>query len=232
VQAEARVATAEDLLSRIPPLELPALPRPRIVLLVRPSSAFEPAEASMALASSAEAAIDPASARREGVALHALLQHLATLDGKLRERIAMKALAVLLPEAAPRHAPLAAKAISILERPELAHLFGRDSRAEVPFLVRARRRGEPVTLAGRIDRLVVGADRVLVVDFKSDAEPARDVAQIPPAYVTQLGLYALVAGQLFQGMEVRAAILWTSLESLVELPRHALVEATSAFTMR
>jgi ATP-dependent helicase/nuclease subunit A len=89
-----------------------------------------------------------------------------------------------------------------------------------------------VTLAGRIDRLVVRPDSVLVVDFKSDADPARHAADIPAAYATQLGLYALVAGQLFQGIEVRAAILWTSLESLLELPGHALAEAASAFTMR
>jgi ATP-dependent helicase/nuclease subunit A len=146
--------------------------------------------------------------------------------------VALKALAALLPEAPESHVRLAAKAISILSREELQHLFGEDSRAEVPFLINARRKGEPVVLAGRVDRLVVRPGSVLVVDFKSDANPARHATDIPAGYATQLGLYALVASQLFQGFEVRAAILWTSLESLLELPRHALAEAASAFTMR
>ena len=111
-------------------------------------------------------------------------------------------------------------------------LFGADSRAEVPFLAEARRGGELVRLAGRIDRLVVTADRVLVVDFKSDADPAKDVAEVRPAYLTQLGLYALVAGQLFPGRQVEAAILWTSLESLLKLPAAALAEAVAGFTIR
>jgi ATP-dependent helicase/nuclease subunit A len=228
----ARETPILGILARTMPLDLPPLPAHRVTPFVRPSSASEPTEATRALASAAEAAVDPATARREGIALHALLQHLSKLDRALWDAISLKALAALLPDAAEDHGRLAGKAISILERPELRHLFGTDSRAEVPFLMRARRKGEPVTLAGRIDRLVVRPDSVLVVDFKSDADPARHAADIPPAYATQLGLYALVAGQLFQGVEVRAAILWTSLESLLELPGHALAEAASAFTMR
>ena len=73
---------------------------------------------------------------------------------------------------------------------------------------------------------------VRIVDFKSDANPAPTAAQINPAYVTQLGLYALVATQLFPGHRVEAAILWTSLEKLVDLPRDVLAEATRSFTMR
>jgi ATP-dependent helicase/nuclease subunit A len=89
-----------------------------------------------------------------------------------------------------------------------------------------------VTLAGRIDRLVVTPGSVLIVDFKSDANPPPDAASTPSSYVTQLGLYALVANQLFPGSVVQAAILWTSLESLLFLERKALAEAVSAFTMR
>jgi ATP-dependent helicase/nuclease subunit A len=220
------------VLPRTTPLELTPLGPHRPTPIVRPSSAFERADTDRVLATCAEVAVDPETARKEGIALHALLQHLGKLDRELWDRIALKALAALLPEAPESHARLAAKAISILSRDELQHLFGEDSRAEVPFFVNAQRKGEPVVLAGRIDRLVVRPGSVLVVDFKSDTDPARHAMDIPAAYATQLGLYALVASQLFQGFEVKAAILWTSLESLLELPSHALAEAASAFTMR
>jgi ATP-dependent helicase/nuclease subunit A len=214
------------------PLDLRPLKPHKPTVIVRPSAAFEQADGSRVLATAAEIAVDPATARQEGIALHALLQHLGKLDRGLWDDVAGKALAALLPEAPQDHPRLAAKAISILTRPELQPLFGENSRAEVPFLFNARRNGEPVVLAGRIDRLVVRPDQVLIVDFKSDANAPGDAADIPPGYATQLGLYAFVASQLFHGIEVKAAILWTSLESLLELPGHALVGAASAFTMR
>src|SRR5690606_14837329 len=116
-------------------------------------------------------------------------------------------------------------ALSILTRPELQMMFGPNSRAEVPFLVNATQNGEPIRLSGRIDRLVVDATSVLVVDYKSDAKVPSDSSAVPPGYVPQLGLYALVAQQLFPGRVVRGAILWTELESLMNLSVGVLAEA-------
>jgi ATP-dependent helicase/nuclease subunit A len=110
--------------------------------------------------------------------------------------------------------------------------LGPGSRAEVPFFAEARRGSEDIRIIGRVDRLLVEPQRVLIVDFKSDANAALKAGDVEPAYLTQLGLYALVANQLFPGLRVEAAILWTSLESLLELPRDALGEATRSFTLR
>ncbi|MDB5622473.1 MAG: addA, partial [Devosia sp.] len=101
-----------------------------------------------------------------------------------------------------------------------------------PFLLDALQEGQPIRLAGRIDRLVVGADGVLVVDFKSDAGVPGAPEQVPGNYLTQLGLYALVAEQLFPGLPVRTAILWTSLETLMNLPLQLLRAAGPSFTIR
>jgi ATP-dependent helicase/nuclease subunit A len=87
-------------------------------------------------------------------------------------------------------------------------------------------------LSGRIDRMVVDDSGVLVVDYKSDAVVPEEAAKVPGNYLTQLGLYALVAGQLFPGRNVRAAILWTELESLMNLPDGLLDAARSDFTLR
>jgi ATP-dependent helicase/nuclease subunit A len=114
----------------------------------------------------------------------------------------------------------------------LAGLFGATSRAEVPFLFDATRDGEPIRLAGRMDRIVVDDQGVLVVDFKSDAIVPASAGEVPRNYLTQLGLYALVAEQLFPGVRVRAAILWTTLESLMYLPPDVLHAARDGFTIR
>ena len=214
------------------PLELPPLPAPVILPVVRPSSAFVPADPLSVLETAAEAALDADTARRRGIAIHALLQHLGRVPADRRADVATRALETLLPDAPELHAETARRALSILGNPAFAEIFGPDSRAEVPFLAQARRKSEDVTLAGRFDRLVVTARDVLVVDFKSDATASMDAEKVPPGYLTQLGLYALVAHQLYPQLPVRAAILWTSLESLLELPRDALAEASRGFTMR
>jgi ATP-dependent helicase/nuclease subunit A len=182
--------------------------------------------------SAAERVADADTSRKSGIALHALLQHLPKLDPDLWPVVVPKAMPVLLPTLPRQHQAVGDKAIAILTRPELAHVFGPSSRAEVAFALDVLRDGAPVQLAGRIDRLIVDDSSVLVVDYKSDAAPAAEPEQVPQNYRTQLGLYALVAGQLFPGRTVRAAILWTALESLMELPPALLAEAAEGFTLR
>ncbi|RZA10352.1 MAG: hypothetical protein EOP02_34600, partial [Proteobacteria bacterium] len=186
-----------------------------------------------ALDSLAQQVRDADAARREGIALHALLQHLGGIARELWDAIVPKALEALLPEASERHAHLGAKAISILSRPELAAIFNpRNSRAEVPFLTKAKRDGAAIKLTGRIDRLVVDDTAVMVIDYKSDAVAPGSPEAVPGNYRTQLGLYALVAGQLYPGRTVTAAILWTQLESLMILPADQLAESITGFTMQ
>lgn len=210
-----------------PPKSVPA---PAVVPTVRPSEADGPT--SGVLATRAETLRDAEVARREGIAIHALLQHLRRVEPEARRQVAPRALEVLLPGLDPLHERIVNKAIAILSRAELASLFGPDSRAEVPFRVTANQRGKQVWLSGRIDLVTVDDSGVLVVDYKSDAAVPEEAAKVPGNYLTQLGLYALVAGQLFPGRNVRAAILWTELESLMILPDGLLEAARSDFTLR
>ena len=73
---------------------------------------------------------------------------------------------------------------------------------------------------------------MLVVDYKSDAQVPADENTVPPAYLSQLGLYALVAGQLFPSHRVEAGILWTELESFMNLSQARLRQAVAGFTLR
>lgn len=197
--------------------------------IIRPSSAYESQE--QIFETTAEAAIDAEQARKQGIALHALLQHLSSIAPDIRHQVATRALATLLPTLPKQHDALIAKALSILENPENALLFGPDSRAEVPFLAEITKGKTPKRIAGRIDRLVITNDKVLAVDFKSDANPPANAEDVPAAYLTQLGLYALVGKKLFADLPVEAAIFWTATETLMLLPQQALIAATTAFTL-
>lgn len=217
---------------RAAPLTIASLPPYVAVPVVRPSSAQASVAPERALQTAAEAAFDPETARQRGVAMHALLQHLGRVPPADRAAVSGKALGAILPDRPDLHEELIAAALSILSRPELERFFGPNSRAEVPFLLEAQRNGADILLAGRFDRLVVETDTVWILDFKSDQDVPSDSARVPAAYRTQLALYALAAEQLFPGLAVRAAILWTSLESLLEFPRDVLAGAARGFTLR
>ena len=231
-EAPAYAGTASPMEPQEAAFGVGPVPEPARQKLVSPSRAGAASGTQPVLQSLAEQARDAEGARKEGLALHALLQHLGKVERQDWERVAPRALETLLPDHPARHEAVTARAVSLLSRPELARLFGPDSRAEVPFLVPALRHGETVRLTGRIDRLVVDDSAVLVVDYKSDAAAPRQSADVPGNYLTQLALYALVAGQLFPGRKVSAAILWTELESLMNLPPELLEKARSGFTLR
>src|SRR5690606_31780511 len=218
--------------SGLTPLELPPVPEPERPLIVSPSSVHRGAVPLSPFDSMAEQVRDADTARREGIALHALLQHLGRVDPARRADVARKALAALLPDAPASHERLHGKAMSIFARPELGAIFGADSRAEVPFLLDARQEGKDIRLAGRMDRLVIDDSGVTVIDYKSDMSVPAAAAGVPENYIAQLSLYAWVAGQLFPERPVRAAILWTELESLMFLPPDLLAAARRGFTLR
>lgn len=210
------------------PLDLPPLPKPKTREIIRPSSAYEGDEP--VFATQAESIVDAETARKQGIALHALLQHLSRLEQELWPTIALRALEALLPQHPQHHAALAEKAVRILSNPDNTNLFGPDSRAEVPFLANAMRGDASKRIAGRIDRIMIAEDTVWVVDFKSDANPVA-ADELSSAYLTQLGLYALVGARLFAPFTVRAAIFWTTTEVLMPLPSEAVTHAIKDFTL-
>lgn len=219
-------------ISPAPELALSAVPAPTKTPVVAPSYAAITNGGTSVLATKADALRDAEAARKEGLALHALLQHLGRVPADARDRVAPRALETLLPDMAEHYPRIVSKALSILGNGAFANLFGPHSRAELPFRVAALRAGQEIWLSGRIDRVVVDDSGVLVVDYKSDASVPKGADGVPGNYLTQLGLYALVAGQLFPGRPVRAAILWTELESLMKLPNERLVAACADFTLR
>jgi ATP-dependent helicase/nuclease subunit A len=225
------VAGTDEIVEAARPLDLPPLKPHRLREVVRPSTASKPADIERVYETAAEAAYDAETARKRGVALHALLQHLPKVARADWDAVALKALAALAADIPEQHEDLARKAISILTNPAHAHIFGPDSRAEVPFLAPGHHKGKPILLAGRIDRLMVTPKEVLIVDFKSDAAVPDTRDAVPPSYLTQLALYAMVATQLFPGRAIGAAILWTHLESLMNLAPEQLTNGRVDFTM-
>jgi ATP-dependent helicase/nuclease subunit A len=111
----------------------------------------------------------------------------------------------------------------ILEAPQLAGLFGPNSRAEVPL---AGAIGNQAVF-GQIDRLAISDAEVLIVDYKSDREPPAEPDGVPIAYVRQMAAYRALLREIYPGRTIRCALLWTAGPHLMMLDerlldRHAL----------
>jgi ATP-dependent helicase/nuclease subunit A len=115
---------------------------------------------------------------------------------------------------------------AILNTPDLQHLFAKGSLAEVPITADLAGR----RLYGVIDRLVVGRDHILAVDFKSNRGMPTGPDQVPDGILAQMGAYAEALGQVYPGRRIETAILWTEGPSLMvldrDIVRNALMSAT------
>ena len=132
--------------------------------------------------------------------------------------------------AEPERVAIVKQAITVLYHPELAVLFGPDSRAEVPILGRWDESGRPFEDFGRVDRLAVTASEVWIADFKSDAVPPLRLADTPKVYLRQLARYRAVLTRLYPGKAMRAFVVWTATGAIQEIPGVALDEAFTRLT--
>jgi len=143
---------------------------------------------------------------RRGQLMHTLLQHLPSLPPAQRVEAARRWLdrpGHGLPPGAVEE--MAAEAIAVMEHPDLAPLFGPDSRAEVPLTGVI---GDSV-VGGLIDRLAVLPGLVLIADFKTNRRPPARAADTPVMYLRQMAAYRAVLRGIFPDRPVRCALIWT-----------------------
>ncbi len=207
-----RPAAAPSIAAEKPTPQLPAW-------LCRPLAAEKPKAERLAPSralrhlfdAETEAGVIPA--RDRGVLLHRLLEELPRLSPNDRIAAAERYLARDAGEwPEQERAALADEALAIVSDLTLLPLLDGSGRSEVPIAGEIARPGRsPALVFGRIDRLVIEPERVLILDFKSD----RPVPAAPPeSYVTQLALYRAVLAKVFPGKVIEAALLWTKTRHL------------------
>ena len=164
---------------------------------------------------------------RRGDIIHRLLQVLPDLPPSERPAGA-RALLLREPDLADdQRAEMAGAALSVLEDPRFAEVFGPGSRAEVAIAGTAAPLPAGLKISGRIDRLVVLPGRVLVADFKTNRPSPDRIEDADPAYLRQMALYAAVLAEVFPGRRVEAALVWTDGPKLMTVPEN-LIEQTLA----
>ena len=171
--------------------------------------------------------LDRDSAMRKGRQIHSLLEYLPGEPKMEWPQAARRILRGAGEDAAGSELEaLLAEASNVLCNPSLSHLFGENALAEVPVSASIDMLGGK-RIHGQIDRLVVSADRVLAVDFKTNGAVPKAASDCPAGFLRQMGAYALALGEIYPDRHVQTALLWTASATLMELPRKLVTDALS-----
>jgi ATP-dependent helicase/nuclease subunit A len=153
---------------------------------------------------------------RRGELIHRLFEVLPEIVPAERAAAAERLLAREPGLTAEQRGEMISAAVAVLDDPRFAEVFGPSSRAEVAVAGRAPELAGPVS--GRVDRLVVTPERVLVVDFKTNRPAPDAIDDADPAYLRQMAVYVAVLRAVFPGRRVEAALLWTDGPRLMAVP--------------
>ncbi len=148
------------------------------------------------------------AAAERGRLIHALFERLPAVAPELRAEAAERWLArVGAVEDATLRAEIAAPVLAVLDDPAFAALFGPDSLAEAPI---AAVLPDGFVVSGTVDRLLVTADLVRVIDFKTGRGVPATPDTIPPYHVRQMAAYGAALAVIFPGRRIESALLYTS----------------------
>lgn len=160
------------------------------------------------------AEVDGKPRMQRGRLIHRLLQTLPELPPAERSKAMLRFLArPAWGLETPQRLAIAAEVSDILDHPGLAALFAPGSRAEVPVVGRI---GDRV-VSGRVDRLAVTGDEVLIADYKTNRRPPASDEDIPDLYIRQMAAYRLALACIYPGRRIRCVLVWTDGPRLTEL---------------
>jgi ATP-dependent helicase/nuclease subunit A len=159
---------------------------------------------------------------RRGDLIHRLLQLLPDVVPADR-RVAAGRLLDREPDLTDgQRAEMMTAAFGVLEDPVFADVFGPGSRAEAAIAGTSPRLPAGLGVSGRVDRLLVTPDRVLVVDYKTNSPAPARIEDADFAYRVQMALYAAVLAEIFPGRRIEAALVWTDGPRLMPVPENMI----------
>jgi len=167
---------------------------------------------------------------QRGRLVHRLLQVLPDLPPEARQQAALRLLAHAAPELdRNRHEALISEVLGVILAPAIAPLFAPGSRAEVPLVAEIEHPAlGRFLISGRLDRIAVSEDEVLIADYKTNRPVPHDLADADPAHIAQLAAYSAGLKTIYPGRRVRAFLVWTDGPRSMEIPETILIAALTA----
>jgi ATP-dependent helicase/nuclease subunit A len=162
---------------------------------------------------------------RRGLLIHRLLQFLPDLPPPGRADAALALLEREPDLTEDQREEMASAALAVLADDRFAAVFGPGSRAEAAIAGAARDLPAGLAVSGRVDRLLVEPDRVLVADFKTNRPAPERVEDADPAYLAQMAIYVAVLREVFPTRRIEAALVWTDGPKLMAVAEN-IIEQT------
>ena len=159
---------------------------------------------------------DRSAALRRGRLIHALLQSLPDLPPDARTLAAQRFLERDPETSQAEREEMLEVTLQTLDHPDFAAIFAPGGRNEAA-IVGTLPNGQMVN--GRVDRLIITATEILIIDYKTDRPAPLDAAQVGDAYLVQMAAYRAVLQQLYPEPEhvVRCALVYTDGPRLIQL---------------
>ncbi|KQV20265.1 ATP-dependent DNA helicase [Rhizobium sp. Root1203] len=115
--------------------------------------------------------------------------------------------------------------LKLLAEPELEEVFATHAQAEVSIMGTLSLAGREYAVSGRVDRLAVLPDRVVILDYKTNRVPPQTAEGIPFAHRAQLAIYRDILSPLYPGKRVDCVLVYTENGSVHTLAPAALASA-------
>lgn len=155
---------------------------------------------------------------KRGNLIHRLLQTLPELPRDERLAAARRFLARPVNKLSPENVDhYANETIAVLDHPGFAHVFAPGSKAEAPIVGQVGEGEQAQVISGQIDRLLVEAGRVTVVDFKTNRPPPKTADATPEVYLKQMAAYRDLLREIYPDRAVECALLWTDGPNLMPI---------------
>ncbi|CDZ52013.1 double-strand break repair helicase AddA [Neorhizobium galegae] len=117
---------------------------------------------------------------------------------------------------------LVASVMSVLSHAELGPVFSERSQSEVSIMGTLTLEGRDYAISGRIDRLVVTEDRVIILDYKTNRVPPKTLEDVPLSHRAQLAIYCEILRPLYPAKSFECVLVYTESAQVVTLPAELL----------
>lgn len=108
--------------------------------------------------------------------------------------------------------------MSVLCHPDLTDVFSSHGQAEISVMGTFLLNNEERAVSGRIDRLAVTKDRVILLDYKTNRTPPENLDAVPISHRAQLAIYREILKPLYPGKEFECLLVYTETGSVITIP--------------
>jgi ATP-dependent helicase/nuclease subunit A len=155
-----------------------------------------------------------------GNLIHKMLEIIPNIEKKLHKTSCKNFLDKFAPDLTnDQKENLIKETLSVIYNENFCELFMENSKAEVPIIGKI----EDKTASGIIDRIVILKDEVIIVDYKTNRPPPKNVDDTPKIYIKQLSIYKKILSDIYPNKKITCTLLWTDIPKLMHIPDKKLI---------